>query len=362
MNGALNGPIWAKTWESILGLPPGAPEWLVAVLAIACAYVFVIVPAATVMSFVERKLGADLQARVGPNRAGPAGMFQPVADLMKLLQKEKTDRSSWREGLWLAVHTMALYSTVAVLPLGSAVLMIDTDMSAFLPFWAALVFALGTMLLGLNQASVSGWFGGIRVASQALAGVFPAIVAVMCAGVRAGGYKWSMLANAQSSSPFGWAVFSNPFEFLAFLVFVASGMVLLGVAPLDGGLSGPDLHGGVASHLSGRKYSLFKLGRFYGFFLWSVISSVIFLGGWLAPQALVSMLKESDSWLILELVELTILMIKTFALMIAAAWIARVNPRVRSDQITDLSWKVLSPVGLFALIGVAGWTGWTVFR
>src|SRR6202023_3213123 len=102
--------------------------------------------------------------------------------------KEAQARWSWRENFWLIVHTMALYSTLAVLPLGSAALLVDTEMSAFLPFWSALVLALGTMLLGLSQDSVPGWFGGIRVASQALAGSFPALIAVLCAGVRAGGF------------------------------------------------------------------------------------------------------------------------------------------------------------------------------
>ncbi len=75
------------------------------------------------MSFLERKLGADLQARVGPNRTGSVGMLQPLADLLKLLQKESRERRTFGERIWFGVHTMALYSTVAVLPLGSLVLL-----------------------------------------------------------------------------------------------------------------------------------------------------------------------------------------------------------------------------------------------
>jgi NADH-quinone oxidoreductase subunit H len=251
---------WATSWQRTVGLPAGTPEWVVAVVALVCIYGIVIFPSGAMMSYLERKLSADLQARVGPKRAGPAGMFQPIADLLKLLQKEASTRRTWREGLWLSVHTMALYSTVAVLPLGSMILLVDTDMSAFLPFWAALVLALGTMLLGLDQGSVPGWFGGVRVAAQALAGAFPALVAILCAGVRAGSFRWSALAGSQAFAH--WAAFSNPFQFLAFAVFVVSGLVLLGVAPLDGGLSLPDLQGGVTSLLHGRRLSWFRLGRF----------------------------------------------------------------------------------------------------
>jgi NADH-quinone oxidoreductase subunit H len=253
---------------------------------------------------------------------------------------------------------MALYSTVAVLPLGSLVLLVDTDMSAFLPFWATLVLSLGTMLLGLSQRSVPGWFGGIRVSAQALAGAFPALVALLCAGVRAGGFRWSVLAGSQSASPLNWAAFSNPFQFVAFVVFVVAGLVLLGIPPMDAALSQPDIHGGVSSHLHGRRLSLFRLSRFYGFFLWSVIAVVLFLGAWELPLSIFGALKDNGSYGVIQLLELTVLLIKTFFLMLVVVWVARVNPRARVDQVTDFSWKVLSPFSLGALIGAGFWAGW----
>lgn len=349
---------WSEAWEYMIGLPPGAPQGVIAVLALICIYGFVILPSSALVAYLERKFSADLQARVGPNRTGPFGILQPIADLLKLLQKESRVKRNWRESLWLGVHTMALYSTVAVLPLGSLVLLIDTDMSAFLPFWAALVLALGAMLMGLNQDAVPGWFGGIRIASQALAGAFPAIITIMTVAVTTGGYKWTLISQSQGASPLHWIAFSNPFQFLAFIVFVASGMVLLGIPPLDAGLSAPDIHGGVATHLYGRRLSLFRLGRFYGFFLWSVIGVVLFLGAWNLPVALLDLLKESGSWRLLQILELLVILSKTFGLMLLVIWVARVNPRIRADQVTDLAWKVLSPFSLAALTGAALWSGW----
>ena len=294
----------------------------------------VILPSGLMMSYFSRRLGAKLQARVGPNRAGPAGIFQPVADCVKLLQKK--DGSD--EGtLWVALHTMALYSTVAVLPLGSLALLVDTDMSAFLPFWAALVLALGTMLLGLSQDSAPAWLQGVRAAAQAFAGAFPALVALLCVGIHAGGFKWSELAGIQGASPLSWTAFSNPFQFIAFVVFVVSGLVLL--------------NGEVTFLHSGRRLSLFLFGRFYGFFLWAVITAVLFLGAWILPF-------KPRSSQTLEILELAYLLVKTFALMLALTWISRTNPRVRSDQITDFAWKVLSPFALAALIGAAILAAW----
>lgn len=352
---------WAGVWGQALGLPASTPEWLIAAIGLFFIYTLVILPSGAVMSYLDRKIGADFQARVGPNRAGPSGLLQPIADLLKLLQKEATQDWSWREALWLAVHTMALYSTVAVLPLGSLVLLVDTDMSAFLPFWATLVLALGTMLLGFSQGSVPGWFGGVRVAAQALAGAFPALVALLCAGVRAGGFRWSVLAGSQTASPLDWAAFSNPFQFVAFIVFVVSGLVLLGIPPMDAASSVPDIHGGVASHLHGRRLSLFRLSRFYGFFLWSVIASVLFLGGWILPESAFAALRESGAYGSIQLLELLLLLFKTFFLMLVVIWVARVNPRSRVDQVTDFSWKILSPFSLAALIGAGFWAGWRAY-
>jgi NADH-quinone oxidoreductase subunit H len=350
---------WASVWGHSLGLPAETPQWLIATAGLIAIYALIILPSGWAMSYLDRKIGADFQARVGPNRAGPAGILQPIADLMKLLQKEATIDWSWREALWLAVHTMALYSTVAVLPLGSLVLLVDTDMSAFLPFWATLVLALGTMLLGLSERSVPGWIGGVRVAAQAVAGAFPALVALLCAGVRAGGFRWSVLAGSQSAAPQHWAIFANPpFQFVAFVVFVVSGLVLLGIPPMDAALSQPDIHGGVSSHLHGRRLSLFKLSRFYGFFLWSVIAVVLFLGAWELPNGVYAALKESGAYGLIQVCELAVLLVKTFFLMLVVIWVARVSPRARVDQVTDFAWKMLSPFALGALIGAALWAGW----
>lgn len=359
MNPIVNSSVlWVESWGKLFGFPSDLPTWVHTLAALVCTYCLVVIPSGALLSYLDRKLTADLQARVGPSRTGPAGMLQPIADFLKLLQKESKQQWSWSENGWLGVHTMALYSTLAVMPLGSMALLVDTEMSAFLPFWSALVLALGTMLLGLSQATVPGWFGGIRVAAQTLAGSFPAFVAFLCAGVRAGSFKWSILAGSQGFSPWNWTALSNPFQAVAFLVFVISGLVLLAIPPLDGGLSMSDIHGGVASHLYGRRLSLYRFGRFYVFFLWSVITVVLFLGAWKLPSDLAEHLKSQESFKILAILELVWLLLKTYFLMLLIVWIARANPRSRVDQITDFSWKVLSPFALTALVGAGFWAAW----
>ena len=352
--------LWVSAWLESVGFINDVPGWILAPLGLFLTFLFIIVPSSMVVAYLDRKVSADFQARVGPNRAGPAGLLQSLADFLKLLQKDRQNKTSWTEELWLGIHTIALYSTVAVLPLGSLMLLVDTDMSVFLPFWAALVLALGTMLLGLSQKTVSGWYGGMRVATQAISGAFPALVTMICVGLPAGSFRWSGVIAIQGASPADWIAFSNPFQFIAFIVFVVSGLVLLAIPPMDAALSSPDISGGVSAHLSGRRLILFKLGRFYSFYLWAVIASVLFLGGWRLPAGLSEHLIDQGRITLLHILELSLLMLKSLGLILIVIWGARVNPRTRVDQITDFAWTVLSPFALFALIGACLIVGWGV--
>jgi NADH-quinone oxidoreductase subunit H len=212
------------------------------------------------------------------------------------------------------------------------------------------------MLLGFSQGTVPGWFGGVRIAAQTLAAVFSALIALLCAGLHAGAFRWSAIAAAQGSFPLFWTALSQPFQLLAFLVFMVSGLCLLGISPMEGAYLAPDLGGGVASHLSGYKLVLFRFGRFYGFFLWSVITTVLFLGAWNLPAFLVSYLQDSHALVWIQALELATVLIKSLALMLVVIWVARVNPRARVDQVTDLCWRLLAPAALVALIGTALWS------
>lgn len=352
---------WSDAWIQIAGLSSDYPQWIVAVIVLFYIYGLVIFPSALFVSYVERKISADLQARVGPSLTGWFGILQPVADILKLIQKGIGQKYRWSEEFWLHVVFMVLYSTVAILPLGSLILLVNTEMSVFVPFWAVLVLALSTVLLGFNQGTVPGRFGGIRVAAQAVSGLFPALIAVLCVGIHAGGFSWEVVANAQKASPSTWTLFANPFQFLAFIVFVISGLVAMSVPPLDSGLSESDIHGGVGSQLYGRRYSLFRFGRFYGLFLWSVIANVLFCGAWKIPDALREYYLSEKAYFSLQLTELLVILAKTFILIFIVSWISSVNPRLRVDQVTDATWRVLSPLALFCMIGAAIWTGGLVW-
>ena len=314
-------------------------------------YFLVIFPGAWVFLYFERKLVADLQARVGPNRTAAKGFFQPLADLLKSLQKNDQQASGFLKSLASVIYVMALFSTVAVLPLGSFSLLIDSDMSAFLPFWIALSLALSVSILGFEQKNIAGWLGSSRISAQAFAGAVPALMTLLCVGVRAGSFQWSKLADSQGFSPVHWAVFSNPFQFLACLIFLMSGLVLLGSQAADSGMT---------TQLTGFRGSVFRLGRYYAFFLWAIITTTLFLGAWKIPLRLSSAFHENSSLSLLKATELAVLLVKAYFLMFVISWMNKSNPQGRVDQVTDFSWRILSPLALLALAGSGLWAGMKV--
>jgi NADH-quinone oxidoreductase subunit H len=327
-----------------------------AVILLIAIYCGILVPGAGLINYLNRKFTADLQARVGPNRAGPVGVLQPLADFFKSLQKEVDFKSmTLRETALFWIQSVALYATIAVLPLSSMILTVDTDMGIFLAFWAAFTVALMSLFLGLERSSVPGWLSAVRVAVQALTGAFPAILSLFCAAMQAGGLRWSQISAAQGPFPFSWMIFRNPFEWIAFFVFVVSGLILFSTAPMDTGFDRVDVVGGFTSSLFARKRTLFNFGRFYGFFLWTVLASALFLGGWNLPEEIKQSLQESGDPLLISALELFVILSKSFSLMLVVNLIMKVNPRGRVDQITDFSWRVLSPAALFAAMGSALW-------
>ncbi|OFZ79914.1 MAG: hypothetical protein A2583_06535 [Bdellovibrionales bacterium RIFOXYD1_FULL_53_11] len=347
---------WTTRWIGLSGLPPDWPEWAQVSIFVVVLFSVVILPVCGIMLYVERKIGADLQARVGPNRAGPSGLAQPLADTLKLLQKDVLP-GGFGQTVWLVIHAITVFATLVGLPVGSALLLLDTDISAFIPFTGTLALSFGVMLLGLNHGSPSGRFGALRTVAQALAGFFPALLCLLYVGMWAGGFSWSAILLAQGASPVAWMAFSSPFGFMAFVVFVISGLVMLGLPPLDGCGSMSDLRGGVSASIQGRRLVFYRVTRFYAFFMWTLVAVTMFLGGAALPDGGAEAIIRFASTRILAMIEMAVLVFKTAALMICIQIIARVTPRIRSDQVTDFSLKVLSPFALVALAGAALWIG-----
>jgi NADH-quinone oxidoreductase subunit H len=152
-------------------------------------HVFFMWPVIAVHGFVERKLGADLQARVGPNRVGPAGSFQAAADAIKLLQKRMGGKSAGTEVFWSICQLAALHALFASLPLASSLLLVDSDLSIMLPLWSFAAVSACGLLMGTARNQLPGWLSGLRGAFQGVSGLFPALISILAVGIHAGGFR-----------------------------------------------------------------------------------------------------------------------------------------------------------------------------
>jgi NADH-quinone oxidoreductase subunit H len=347
-----------EAWIQILGLSDQAPGWLVSVLVFAVAYFAVSLPLTAVLVGLERKFAASVQARIGPNLTGPRGLLQSLADFLKLLQKQS--RPGWfaREDFWLVFVYASMFSLLAVLPLGSIWVVVDSEMSAFLPILVAVVLAFGTLMLGIEQGTVYGFFGGLRFAAGAVGATVPAIVSVLSVGLCVGGFDWKTIVSAQGVFPGSWNIAADPFQWLAFLVFFCVGPMLFGLQGLDASTSRVDLNRGVGARLHGIRLALFKIREVYGLFFWSVLAVVLFFGAWQLPEGLRQSLVQAQAWGWIGIIEFAVLALKSLVLVFIYLWISVANPRVRADQLTDFGWRVLSPVSLLSLLGSAFWLAW----
>lgn len=340
---------WLLSWRGLLGISESFPSWVVVIAALFLVHFPTVLGVGYFFSFFERKFSADFHARVGPHRTGPSGILQPLADILKLLQKQKSPRAKEAWG-FLLVFFFTLGLSVAVLPIGSRGTLVDTEMSAFIPLLVAAVSGLALLGAQLKMKSVVGWLGALRLATQTVTGIVPALICLMTAGFAAGTLRWEGLVVHQGANPLHWTAFRDPFSAISALVFLVSGLVMFGLPPFENPIQG-GVKTGYLNTSTGNEFGLLKFARFYCFFLWMLITVVLFFGGWAMPASISQSLKGEERWVILFGLEYSALLVKVLICMSGTVWISSVNPRVRSDQVSALVWKVLMPLALIALLG-----------
>ncbi len=348
----MNGSFWLQNLLLDVGVEPNEPFlWLLRVLALLALLGCVLVPMNYLNVLLSRKLAADLEARVGPNRAGPLGLGQPIADFFKLLVRADMGPGSFKKEIWFILVQFGVFSTLAVIPMGANALLVQTEFGALLPLWSVLLLALGTLLQGLSSRSVIGWIGGVRFVSQVISGVFPAVLCLLAAGTRAGGFGWASLAGSQGAFPHQWAIFSQlPFQLIGFVAFVLSGLILLGYPPFDTAFSAPELPGGVLGRLSAVQSLWMRFGRYYAAFFWNLIAVTVYLGAWKLPDFFENLIGGPQSFAV-SCAQAAVLVFKTQLLMLIETWVSISNPKLRANQVTDFCWKVLGPASIACLLG-----------
>ncbi len=329
----------AQGWKALMGMSFDTSLFLVLPASFLLFFLVVLFPLYFVLGFTERKLSADLQARVGPNRTPGRGVLQVAADMIKLASKSGGEPHERR---WIFLQSAALYSTFAVLPLGTALIFVDSELGVYLPFVSlGAVFVL-SLFANEGALNLEDEILTHRQVFLWISAWVPALIAASVAVARAGSAKWSVILSSQSESPASWLLISSPFGFIGFFVFLLSGLVALQLPPfhsLDRGFR----------RQSGGTLGMFSLNQFYTLFVWCILACALFVGGQ-------SVREPVDVTFLSGGYQLAVAVAKASVIYLLLRVVAKALPQLRQDQMTEFCWRVLTPVATLCLVGEVFWT------
>lgn len=315
-----------------------------------------------VSTWLERKISAAAQQRIGPEFAGPLGMLIPIADGAKLLFKEdlvpnKSD--PWLFTLGPVLVLIPVFLSYLIVPFGQNLQITDLSVGIFL--WIALssIAPIGLLMSGYASNNKYSLLGGLRAAAQSISYEIPLALAVLAIVMMSNSLSTVDIVNQQSGyGILGWNIWRQP---IGFLIFWIAALAECERLPFDLPEAEEELVAGYQTEYSGMKFGLFYLSSYVNLVLSSLFVAVLYLGGWDFPipiSLLASTLgvSETTPWLQVITGATGILMtiFKAYLLVFIAILLRWTVPRVRIDQLLDLGWKFLLPVSLVNLLLTAG--------
>jgi len=324
----LLGPLWLPVWT------------VVKIMAI----VLPIMGSVAYLTLAERKVIGFMQIRIGPNRVGPYGLLQPIADGIKLLFKEIIIPSGSNKFLFVIAPIMALAPSLAawaVVPFSDGVVLTNLN--------AGLLYLLAMTSLGVYGIIIAGWasnskyafLGAVRSAAQIVSYEIAMGFALVCVLLASQSMNLSDIVNGQKGS-FGLLNWYLLPLFPMFLVYLISGVAETNRAPFDMAEGESEIVAGFHVEYSGMAFALFFLAEYANMILIAFLTAIMFLGGWLSP---LPFLPDSFIWLLGKVSFILFLFL----------WFRATFPRYRYDQLMRLGWKVFIPITIVWVVVVAAW-------
>ncbi len=286
--------------------------------------------------WVERKIIARIQDRFGPNRVGPFGIFQTVADALKLFTKEIIIPSGVDRIVFILAPLLAVGAVVgiwAVVPMAPTLTGARINVGVLYIVSIGSIGTLGIIMAGLSSNNKYALLGAFRTVSQMLSYAVPMILSLLVPTMLAGSMGLDAIVEAQSPIPF---VLLAP---LAALIFFISSIAEVGRAPFDLLEAESELVAGFHIEYSGLAFGMFFVAEFLHSFTISALTATLFLGGWRGPGA------EA-----VPLLGFIYFIIKTALVYFVVIWVRSTLPRIRIDQMNSLNWKILTPISLILVI------------
>lgn len=317
-------------------------------------------------TYAERKISADLQMRQGPNRVGPFGILQFLADGVKMIMKEDIVPREADKFLFTIAPLLCMvgvFATLAVLPFSSGLTLTHLNVGVFYLLGVSSLVGVGIFLGGYSSNSKWSMLGGMRGASQIISYEVPVTLSILMVVLMAGGLSFQTITEAQTGLPQGWYIFHNPFSFIGFFILFIGALAETNRAPFDLPEAESELVSGYHTEYSGMRFGLFALAEYIEVFVVCGVAAALFLGGYNVPFGLGDgeVIHKSLGMPLMvaknvgQLLQLGAFFTKTFALYYVVIWVRWTLPRLRVDHLMTLCWKYLTPIALFNLVGAAIW-------
>ena len=344
--------IRAKQWL-LSPISGRAPDWLIQVassLLNIAALLGVFLTLFALISVLERKILGRMQNRFGPNRVGPFGLFQPVADGIKMLIKEdivpvRADKIV--HFLAPVLIAAAAILTLGVVPYGQNMTPFAIDGGILFFFAVGSATELAVFMAGWGSNNKFSMLGAMRAIAQMISYELPLIITVLPVVMIVGSLNPDKIVAAQSNYLFGfvphWFVFT-PWGFTAFVLFFVSGLVESNRTPFDIPEGESEIVAGHMTEYSGFKYATFFMAEYIGMFAVSGLGATLFLGGWHAPIRFLEFI-PSYAWFFAKL----------SILLFVYIWLRGTLPRTRVDQIMNFAWKFMLPMAFTCVVAAAVW-------
>jgi NADH-quinone oxidoreductase subunit H len=344
--------IRAKQWllMPLMGRAPDSLIQVISALINIAALLGVFLTLFALVSVLERKILARMQNRYGPNRVGPFGLFQPIADGIKMLIKEDVVPARADKIVHFLAPILiaaAAILTLGIIPYGRNMTPFTIDGGILFFFAVGSTTELAVFMAGWGSNNKFSMLGAMRAIAQMISYELPLIITVLPVVMIVGALNPETIVAAQGGYALGfvprWFVFT-PWGALAFILFFVSGLVESNRTPFDVPEGESEIVAGHMTEYSGFKYATFFLAEYIGMFAVSGLGMTVFLGGWHAPLSIFEFI-PSYVWFFAKLSVLIFIYI----------WVRGTLPRTRVDQIMNFAWKFMLPMAFTCIIAAAVW-------
>jgi len=315
-----------QLFGGVLPSPDAVDIAMYFVALVAC--VALIFTNAVILILAERKVAGFMQSRYGPNRLGPYGMFQTVADVIKLLTKEDYRPHGVDKWVWAMAPVILFVPPVmvyAIIPFGKEAVPVDLNIGIFYFIAISSVATIAFLMAGWGSNNKYSLIGGMRAVAQMVSYEIPLVFSILGVVMLTGSLQTSVIVEKQAGV---WFILLQPVAFIIYLIAAAAETNRM---PFDIVEGESEIIAGPFTEYSGMRWAIFFLAEYASLFAVSAIATTLFLGGWHGPAFL-------PGWIWF--------MGKTYVMIFLFMWVRWTFPRLRVDQLMSFCWKFLIPVSL----------------